>query len=594
MHVQDLAGQKSFYLYKHATFFRETYGTKRNLPLWLIICLSIPVSAIIILTILGNLLVLCFKARVGRTNTTLLVWNLGLTDFLVGIIVLPLGAIHLLTGEWRMGRILCRLWISMDVTFVTSSIVTICCISADRYLAVTNPLKSKLFFTKRRVIMIIITIWTFSSLILLTTVRWEQPSNLDDTVCFAGNEIRYLAHSVVFAFFLPASVTLTLYWRIYKLARERQKALDRGFLMILGQNMNFLTNTLAQQHTTLRVHIGRKNGIAEHQRRVLRTHERIAKTLGVVSFSFLFCWLPFFILYMTNYQCNNCIPTIFIEAGSWLGYVNSMFNPIIYSSQIREYKTSFIRLIFPFWKFSHRVLPRVFNAPPEHVRSKINRNAKVRSKNKNPGRHKDNWVSQSKEIVVREKTPVSSFIQKVDQQDHHPSIPINSYHAKHKSPSKKIISKEPIEDPSIPSITCGNDVEGQMMYDSDSITLHSDDEILASHLMFRHDSTRRRSITISDFSNIETLSKTGSEEHLNGNGKNLLIANGLRKNSKSFNLHDNKTTILRIDTAPKSKKKRKRKQGVDETRTILPPSLPSQTKDKDSLHVLCLTNAEDV
>lgn len=131
----------------------------------------------------------------------------------------------------------------------------------------------------------------------------------------------------MFAFFLPASVTLTLYWRIYKLARNRQKALDRGFLMILGQNMNFLTNTLSQQvrlaakrellcfrffafrslnnsrfQTTLRVHFGKTNGMVEHQRRVLRTHERIAKTLGVVSCSFLFCWLPFFGLYLTSEQ----------------------------------------------------------------------------------------------------------------------------------------------------------------------------------------------------------------------------------------------------------------------------------------------------
>ncbi|PIO54874.1 hypothetical protein TELCIR_23751, partial [Teladorsagia circumcincta] len=53
--------------------------------------------------------------------------------------------------------------------------VTICVISVDRYLAVTRPLRYKSLVTKTK------------------------------SICFAGNEIRYLAHSVVFAFFLPAS-----------------------------------------------------------------------------------------------------------------------------------------------------------------------------------------------------------------------------------------------------------------------------------------------------------------------------------------------------------------------------------------------------
>ncbi|VDN35549.1 unnamed protein product [Gongylonema pulchrum] len=199
------------------------------------------------LTTFGNLLVLCFKARVGRTNTTLLVWNLGLTDFLVGIIVLPLGAVHVILREWHFSRSLCRLWVAADVTFCTCSVVTICVISVDRYLAVTRPLQYKTVVTKTKVIITIVSIWCFSLSVLLATVKWDQPPTcLNSNVCFAGNEIRYLAHSVIFAFFIPASVTLTLYWRIYRLARNRQKALDSGFLMILGQNMNFLTNTLSE------------------------------------------------------------------------------------------------------------------------------------------------------------------------------------------------------------------------------------------------------------------------------------------------------------------------------------------------------------
>ncbi|MFH4981204.1 hypothetical protein AB6A40_007913 [Gnathostoma spinigerum] len=251
--------------------------------------------------------------------------------------------------------------------------VTICVISVDRYLAVTRPLRYKAVVTKTKVVITMCIIWSFSSTILLATVRWDKSDCFDTYICYAGHEIRYLAHSVIFAFFLPASVTLTLYWRIYRLARKRQRALDSGFLVILGRNMNFLTNTLTQQ-TALRVHIGKNSGMVEQQRRVLRTHERIAKTLGVVSCSFLFCWLPFFALYLTNHKCQ-CILTVVIDIASWLGYCNSMLNPIIYSFTVKEFKRSAIQLILPFWKLLHQWLPKLIKAPPEHATSRMRRQA---------------------------------------------------------------------------------------------------------------------------------------------------------------------------------------------------------------------------
>ena len=100
-----------------------TGGSTHQLSSPIRILLIFIASVIILLTVLGNLLVLLFKARVGRTNTTLLVWNLWLTDFLVGVLVLPMGAVYLIQGKWIFGRVMCRIWVAADVTFCTCSVV---------------------------------------------------------------------------------------------------------------------------------------------------------------------------------------------------------------------------------------------------------------------------------------------------------------------------------------------------------------------------------------------------------------------------------------------------------------------------------------
>ena len=224
---------------------------------------GIPASIIILLTICGNMMVLCTKAQVGHRQTMLLVWNLGLADLLVGCVVLPMSICHLIMRRWVFGRLLCRIWICCDIIFVTASIVTICMISVDRYMAVTRPLKYKVAVTKNKVVTAIIIVWLSAIAIPLSTVQWTPPPCYNEHVCFVGNEIRFLTHSVVVAFFLPALVTLTLYWKIYKLAKTRERAIESGFIMIFGKNMNFLTSTLSTSQP-LRVHCGGRHKRGSH------------------------------------------------------------------------------------------------------------------------------------------------------------------------------------------------------------------------------------------------------------------------------------------------------------------------------------------
>ncbi|EPB80876.1 hypothetical protein ANCCEY_00078 [Ancylostoma ceylanicum] len=64
------------------------------------------------------------------------------TDLLVGLVVMPMSLLDLLHNHrWPLGKFLCGLWATSDVLLCTASILNLCVISLDRYMAITSPLK---------------------------------------------------------------------------------------------------------------------------------------------------------------------------------------------------------------------------------------------------------------------------------------------------------------------------------------------------------------------------------------------------------------------------------------------------------------------
>ena len=97
-------------------------------------------------------------------------------------------------------------------------------------------------------------------------------------------------------------------------------------------------------------------GLALKQRqKISLTRERkAARTLGIIMGAFIACWLPFFVVYILqsfDYLLNS--PGLF-EFLTWLGYVNSALNPIIYTVFNLDFRKSFKRILFHCILFKRR------------------------------------------------------------------------------------------------------------------------------------------------------------------------------------------------------------------------------------------------
>lgn len=79
---------------------------------------------------------------------------------------------------------------------------------------------------------------------------------------------------------------------------------------------------------------------AKRERRALRT-------LMIITGAFISCWLPFFIFAAMLPFCTSCnnIPLAAIHFVTWLGYFNSMLNPVIYTIFNTEFRKAFKKLL---------------------------------------------------------------------------------------------------------------------------------------------------------------------------------------------------------------------------------------------------------
>ncbi|KAK7044022.1 G-protein coupled receptor activity protein, partial [Halocaridina rubra] len=202
----------------------------------LIVVKATVMGAIIIVSILGNILVIVSVALHRRLHSTAnyLLVSLATADMLVALCAMTFNAsVELTGGRWMFGRIMCDLWNSFDVYFSTVSILHLCCISVDRYYAIVRPLEYPLTITRRILAIMLAHCWLAPTLISFlpiflgwyTTADHLQSRDAQPYVCiFVVNAVFALVSSAV-SFWVPCTVMVVMYFRIFQEARKQERAM---------------------------------------------------------------------------------------------------------------------------------------------------------------------------------------------------------------------------------------------------------------------------------------------------------------------------------------------------------------------------------
>ncbi|XP_048365812.1 LOW QUALITY PROTEIN: 5-hydroxytryptamine receptor 7-like [Sphaerodactylus townsendi] len=335
-------------------------------------------SVITLLTIAGNSLVIisvCIVKKLRQPSNYLVV-SLAAADLSVAFAVMPFVIItDLVGGEWLFGEVFCNLFIAMDVMCCTASIMTLCVISVDRYLGITRPLTYPIRQDGKLMAKMVFIVWLLSASITLPPLFGWAKNITVERVCLISQDFGYTVYSTGVAFYIPMTVMLVMYNRIYKAAKvsaEKHRFMDLS--RHYDQDGAYCIETgVRGQHSTKRDKAAEEcatlSKLLRQDRKnisIFKKEQKAARTLGIIVGAFTFCWLPFFLMstarpFICGSQCS-CIPLRLERTFLWLGYTNSLINPLIYALFNRDLRTTFWSLL----RCSYRNINRRLSAAGMH------------------------------------------------------------------------------------------------------------------------------------------------------------------------------------------------------------------------------------
>uniref|UniRef100_H3A220 G-protein coupled receptors family 1 profile domain-containing protein n=1 Tax=Latimeria chalumnae TaxID=7897 RepID=H3A220_LATCH len=288
-----------------------------------------------LVTFLGNTVVfICpvVEKRL-RTVTYMFIMSLAMADLLVACLVMPFSIIYEVTGMWMFGQQFCKVWISFDVMFCTASIVTLCFISLDRYCSVVTPYHYPRRMSRRRCIIMTITIWVYSSLISFLPVMqgWNEIPGMDfdgGTECIFVTNWTFAIVASALAFYIPFLIMCSMYFFIYRASRLKAT-------QIVPQTLDLHYHPNSKRPNNLQL------------------ENKATRTMSIIISVFVMCWLPYFVLNVwiaaKGSETTNAITHVF-KVITWLGYCNSTINPMLYAFLNRDFQRALKKLICRRWR----------------------------------------------------------------------------------------------------------------------------------------------------------------------------------------------------------------------------------------------------
>ncbi|XP_070541937.1 histamine H2 receptor-like [Ptychodera flava] len=333
-------------------FFAENIsyhnGDAFNPPKILNIILPCVMSLLVLLTVLGNSVVLIVVVKTPKLQDIAGIYmvNLLTTDLIYGSVALPLTAVSSAYGRWVLGHTLCQLKGLTTALLCSVSYGTLALMSLEKYVAILKPLRYSQIMTKKAMAVSLCCLWMYMGILSVSPLfGWGKYDFIPASFACSTNWRYSVTYTVAFicAALLPSMVTINItYFYILRVARQQARRIN----VIEVRPME---NT-ADGHSGITGHSVNHSGQGQGHRKQLRktdskTQTKAAMTVLIVVGVFMLSWSPLAISHAWSLATDTPLPFYVELVVTWLACLNSALNPYIYAVRTKSFQNVLRRMV---------------------------------------------------------------------------------------------------------------------------------------------------------------------------------------------------------------------------------------------------------